>query len=99
MNRCMAEHAWSVRTGDKVTKKNRIAPCLQYDFFEFLYFAFTFLIRFACELSHKDSNLIKQNQNLLCYHYTMGQCSSCMNDRGKAMTMLLNCGCKVNVFL
>ena len=24
-------------------------------------------------LSHKDSNLIKQNQNLLCYHYTMGQ--------------------------
>ena len=25
-------------------------------------------------LSHKDSNLIKQNQNLLCYHYTMGQC-------------------------
>lgn len=24
-------------------------------------------------LSHKDSNLIKQNQNLLCYHYTIGQ--------------------------
>lgn len=24
-------------------------------------------------LSHKDSNLVKQNQNLLCYHYTMRQ--------------------------
>ena len=24
-------------------------------------------------LSHKDSNLGKQNQNLMCYHYTMGQ--------------------------
>ena len=29
-----------------------------------------------CLLSHKDSNLDWQNQNLLCYHYTMGQ-SSC----------------------
>ncbi len=29
------------------------------------------LRRFA--LSHKDSNLGKQNQNLMCYHYTMGQ--------------------------
>ena len=26
-------------------------------------------------LSHKDSNLNKQNQNLLCYHYTMRQSS------------------------
>lgn len=25
------------------------------------------------ELTHKDSNLNKQNQNLLCYRYTMGQ--------------------------
>ena len=25
-------------------------------------------------LSHKDSNLNKQDQNLLCYHYTMRQC-------------------------
>lgn len=24
-------------------------------------------------LSQEDSNLYKQNQNLLCYHYTMGQ--------------------------
>ena len=23
-------------------------------------------------LSHQDSNLGKQNQNLMCYHYTMG---------------------------
>ena len=27
----------------------------------------------SCLLSHKDSNLVKQNQNLLCYHYTMRQ--------------------------
>ena len=25
------------------------------------------------KLSHKDSNLNKQDQNLLCYHYTMRQ--------------------------
>ena len=24
-------------------------------------------------MSHQDSNLGKQNQNLMCYHYTMGQ--------------------------
>ena len=24
-------------------------------------------------LTHQDSNLERQNQNLLCYHYTMGQ--------------------------
>ena len=24
-------------------------------------------------LSHEDSNFDKQNQNLLCYHYTIGQ--------------------------
>ena len=23
-------------------------------------------------MSHQDSNLGKQNQNLMCYHYTMG---------------------------
>lgn len=28
------------------------------------------------KLSHKDSNLDKQNQNLLCYHYTMRQAQS-----------------------
>ena len=27
-------------------------------------------------LSQQDSNLYKQNQNLLCYHYTMGQFSN-----------------------
>ena len=47
-------------------------------------------------LSHKDSNLIKQNQNLLCYHYTMGQCH--------LQFTLYNvqfgfCGCKGNAFL
>jgi hypothetical protein len=25
-------------------------------------------------LTDKDSNLEKQNQKLLCYHYTIGQC-------------------------
>ena len=24
-------------------------------------------------LPHRDSNSVKQNQNLVCYHYTMGQ--------------------------
>ena len=33
-------------------------------------FAVLFLL-----LSHQDSNLDKQNQNLLCYHYTIGQSS------------------------
>src|SRR5436853_306682 len=28
---------------------------------------------FEILLAHKDSNLKRQNQNLLCYHYTMGQ--------------------------
>ena len=26
------------------------------------------------QLSYEDSNLDKQNQNLLCYHYTIRQC-------------------------
>ena len=30
--------------------------------------------RSSSQLSHKDSNLNKQDQNLLCYHYTMRQC-------------------------
>ena len=29
-------------------------------------------------LDYQDSNLDKQNQNLLCYHYTIGQ-SSCVS--------------------
>lgn len=28
-------------------------------------------------LDYQDSNLDKQNQNLLCYHYTIGQKSKC----------------------
>ena len=28
---------------------------------------------FSCKLSYLDSNQDKQNQNLLCYHYTIGQ--------------------------
>ena len=31
---------------------------------------------FGALLSRKDSNLVKQNQNLLCYHYTTGQSES-----------------------
>ena len=31
---------------------------------------------FVALLSRKDSNLVKQNQNLLCYHYTTGQSES-----------------------
>lgn len=31
--------------------------------------------RSSSKLSHKDSNLNKQDQNLLCYHYTMRQYS------------------------
>ena len=31
---------------------------------------------FRASLSRKDSNLVKQNQNLLCYHYTTGQSES-----------------------
>ena len=31
--------------------------------------------RSSSQLSHKDSNLNKQDQNLLCYHYTMRQYS------------------------
>ena len=30
---------------------------------------------FTFELSYLDSNQDKQNQNLLCYHYTIGQSS------------------------
>ena len=34
-------------------------------------------------LSHQDSNLDKQNQNLLCCHYTMRQCVILLEKRGK----------------
>ena len=42
------------------------------------------------ELSYLDSNQDKQNQNLLCYHYTIGQ-SSCASFRKS--------GAKIEVFL
>ena len=31
------------------------------------------LLLLKLSLSHQDSNLDKQNQKLLCYHYTIGQ--------------------------
>ena len=36
-------------------------------------------------LSHQDSNLGKQNQNLMCYHYTMGQSHSSRNLSAKIL--------------
>ena len=36
-------------------------------------------------LTHKDSNLNKQNQNLLCYHYTMGQSVSVFSNDPKVI--------------
>ena len=33
--------------------------------------------RIAATLPHRDSNSVKQNQNLVCYHYTMGQSEFC----------------------
>ena len=42
------------------------------------------------ELSYLDSNQDKQNQNLLCYHYTIGQ-SSCASFRKS--------GAKIELFL
>lgn len=35
------------------------------------------IIRASFWLSYQDSNLDKQNQKLLCYHYTIGQKSKC----------------------
>ena len=37
-------------------------------------------------LTHQDSNLERQNQNLLCYHYTMGQ--NLISDGAKVMFFL-----------
>ena len=36
-------------------------------------------------LSHQDSNLGKQNQNLMCYHYTMGH-PHLQNEGAKILT-------------
>ena len=49
-----------------------------------------FRLRSFFELSYLDSNQDKQNQNLLCYHYTIGQ-SSCASFRKS--------GAKIEVFL
>ena len=43
------------------------------------------------ELSYLDSNQDKQNQNLLCYHYTIGQSSCCASFRKS--------GAKIEIFL
>ena len=40
----------------------------------------------SIELSYLDSNQDKQNQNLLCYHYTIGQSS--VPPFGKAVQVL-----------
>ncbi len=36
-----------------------------------------FRLKLTFLLSYPDSNQDKQNQNLLCYHYTIGQSSLC----------------------
>ena len=38
----------------------------------------------SIQLSYEDSNLDKQNQNLLCYHYTIRQSGRCI-PFGKAL--------------
>ena len=48
------------------------------------------------ELSYLDSNQDKQNQNLLCYHYTIGQ-SSVFSFR--KFSRCLKDGAKIEVFL
>ena len=47
-------------------------------------------------LSYLDSNQDKQNQNLLCYHYTIGQ-SSVFSFR--KFSRCLKDGAKIEVFL
>ena len=39
-------------------------------------------------LSHQDSNLNKQNQKLLCYHYTMRQSGTLFQKRDKGMSFI-----------
>ena len=45
-------------------------------------------------LSHEDSNLDKQNQNLLCYHYTIGQSYFCFLLKSGAKVRNINLFCK-----
>ena len=48
----------------------------------------------AALLSHQDSNLGKQNQNLMCYHYTMGH----EGRNSKRVFPLLKIACKSTLF-
>ena len=45
------------------------------------------------ELSYLDSNQDKQNQNLLCYHYTIGQssCASFRKSGAKLVFFIYSC--------
>lgn len=43
-------------------------------------------------LFYQDSNLDKQDQNLLCYHYTIEQCCTLYNHN------FLVCAAKVDIF-
>ena len=43
-----------------------------------------------CELSCQDSNLERQNQNLLCYHYTTAQSVARKRDKDKQKIVIYN---------
>jgi hypothetical protein len=43
------------------------------------------------ELSDKDSNLERQNQNLQCYHYTIGQSPLILKGSTKVIQLALKC--------
>ena len=47
------------------------------------------------ELSYLDSNQDKQNQNLLCYHYTIGQSSSASSRKSGAKLVFFIYSCKL----
>ncbi len=49
------------------------------------------------ELSYLDSNQDKQNQNLLCYHYTIGQSSCASFRKSGAKLVFFICSCKLFV--
>ena len=51
-------------------------------------------------LSYQDSNLDKQNQNLVCYHYTIGQSSHFRTPAVNAYRRpgFSECRCKVTNF-
>ena len=47
------------------------------------------------ELGYPDSNQEKQDQNLLCYHYTISQGYLSHSEQ---VPLVLNCGAKVLLF-